>query len=126
MKIDWMDSERVVYTDGRKHPPASETYLQGHSVGRFDGTTLVVETTNFKDNAMGLSMALPGSTQKKLIERFALGDDRKSLVYSGVLEDPIYLSQPVQWSSKLEYRPTMVQSNQKCDPQVARKFLSEK
>jgi len=126
MKVDWMDSERVVYTDGRKHPPASETFLQGHSVGRFEGTTLVVETTNFKDNAMGLSMALPGSTQKKLVERFALGDDRKTLVYSGVLEDPVYLSQPVQWSSKLEYRPTMVHSNQKCDPEVARRFLSEK
>ena len=126
MKIDWMDSERVVYTDGRKHPPASDTFLQGHSVGRFEGTTLVVETTNFKDNAMGLSMALPGSTQKRLTERFALGEDRKSLVYSGVLEDPVYLSQPVQWSSKLEYRPTMVHSNQKCDPEVARRFLSEK
>jgi hypothetical protein len=126
MKIDWMDSERVVYTDGRKHPPASEAFLQGHSVGRWEGTTLVVETTNFNDNAMGLSMALPGSTQKRMTERFALGDDRKSLVYSGVLEDPVYLSQPVQWSSKLEYRPTMVHSNQKCDPEVARKFLSEK
>jgi uncharacterized protein DUF6152 len=126
MKVDWMDSERVVYTDGRKHPPASETFLQGHSVGRFEGTTLVVETTNFKENAMGLSMALPGSTQKKLVERFALGDDRKTLVYSGVLEDPIYLSQPVQWASRLEYRPTMVHSNQKCDPEVARRFLSEK
>jgi hypothetical protein len=125
MKIDWMDSERTVYTDGRKHPPVSETFLQGHSIGRWEGTTLVVETTNFKDNAMGLSMALPGSTQKKLTERFALGDDRKSLVYSGVLEDPVYLSQPVQWSSKLEYRPTMVPSNQKCDPEVARKFLQQ-
>ena len=75
---------------------------------------------------MGLSMALPGSTQKKLTERLALGADRKSLVYSGVLEDPVYLSQPVPWSSKLEYRPSMVHSNQKCDPEVARKFLSEK
>jgi len=125
MKVDWMDSERVVYTDGRKHP-AADTFLQGHSIGRWEGTTLVVETTNFKDNAMGLSMALPGSTQKKLSERFTLSEDHKTLVYSGVLEDPVYLTQPVQWSSKLEYRPSMVHSNQKCDPAVARKFLSEK
>ena len=69
------------------------------------------------------SMALPGSTQKRLIERFALGDDRKTLRYSGVLEDPVYLAQPVQWSSTLEYRPAMVHSNQKCDVEVARKFL---
>jgi hypothetical protein len=125
MKIDWMDSERTIYVDGRAHPPASQTFQHGHSVGRWEGSTLVVETTNFKENAMGLSMALPGSTQKRLTERFALGDDRKSLVYSGVLEDPVYLSQPVQWSSKLEYRPTMTPSNQKCDPEVARKFLQQ-
>ena len=123
MKVDWMDSERTVYVDGRTHPPAGETFLQGHSVGRWEGNTLVVDTTNFKDNPMGLSMSLPGSTQKRLTERFALGDDRKSLIYSGVIEDPVYLSQPVQWSSKLEYRPTMVHSNQKCDPEVARRFL---
>ena len=123
MKIDWMDSERTVYLDGRKHPPATETSLQGHSVGRWEGNTLIVETTNFKDNPMGLSMALPGSTEKRLSERFALGDDRKTLIYSGTLEDAAYLSQPVQWSSKLEYRPTMAHSNQKCDPELARKFL---
>lgn len=123
IKVDWMDSERTVFIDGRKHPPASETFLQGHSIGRWDNTTLIVETTNFKENPMGLSMTLPGSAQKRLTERFALGDDRRSLVYSGVIEDPVYLSQPVQWSAKLEYRPTMVASNQKCDPEVARKFL---
>jgi hypothetical protein len=125
MKVDWMDSERSVFLDGRKHPPASETFLQGHSVGRWEGNTLVVETTNFKDNAMGLSMALPGSTQKRLTERFALGDDRKSLIYSGAMEDAVYLSQPVTWTSKLEYRPTMAPSNQKCDKEIARKFLQQ-
>jgi hypothetical protein len=123
LKVDWMDSQRTVYLDGRKHPPATQTFLHGHSTGRWDGTTLVVDTTNFSQNSMGLSMALPGSTQKRLTERFALGDDRKTLRYSGVLEDPVYLAQPVQWSSMLEYRPGMVHSNQKCDVEVARKFL---
>ena len=125
MKVDWMDSERTIFLDGRKHPPAGETFLQGHSVGRWDGSALLVETTNFKDNAMGLSMALPGSTQKRLNERFALSDDRKTLIYSGVMEDTAYLSQPVTWTSKLEYRPTMVPSNQKCDKEIARKFLQQ-
>ena len=27
MKIDWMNSERTIFLDGRKHPPASETFL---------------------------------------------------------------------------------------------------
>ena len=125
MNVDWMESQRIVYLDGRKHPPASETSLHGHSVGRWEGKTLVVETTNFKEHPMGLSMSLPGSTQKRLTERFALGEDGKTLIYSGVIEDPVYLVKPVQWSGKWEYRPTMRHSNQKCDVEVARKFLAQ-
>ena len=74
---------------------------------------------------MGLSTSLPGSTQKKLIERFALSPDKKNLIYSGVIEDPVYLSKPVEWTGRWEYRPTMQHSNQKCDLEVARKFLRD-
>jgi hypothetical protein len=123
MKVDWMDSERTVYLDGRAHPPSPQTSLQGHSVGRWDGTTLVVETTNFKEHPMGLSLSMPSSTQKKLTERFALSTDGKTLIYSGTLEDPVYLAKPVEWSGKWEYRPTMKPSGQKCDVGVASKFL---
>lgn len=34
LKVDWMDTERV-YLDGRGHPPAAQTFLHGHSVGRW-------------------------------------------------------------------------------------------
>jgi len=124
MKVDWMDSERIIYLDGRKHPPASETSLHGHSVGRWEKDTLVVETTNFKDHPMGLSTSLPSSAQKRLTERFALGPDGTTLIYSGVIEDPVYLTRPVEWSGHWEYRPNMPHSNEKCDINVARKFLS--
>jgi hypothetical protein len=125
MDVDWMESRRIVYLDGRKHPPASQTFLHGHSVGRWEGSALVVETTNFTEHAMGLSMSVPGSAQRRLTERFVLGEDRKSLLYSGVVEDPVYLAKPAQWSGKWEYRPAMRHSNQKCDIEVARKFLQQ-
>jgi len=125
MNVDWMDSQRMVYLDGRAHPPASQTSLHGHSVGRWEGNALVVETTNFNEHPNGLSMSLPGSAQKRLTERFALGEDGKSLIYSGVVDDPVYLTKAVQWSGKWEYRPNMPHSNQKCDIEVARKFLRQ-
>jgi hypothetical protein len=124
MKVDWMDSERIVYLDGRAHPPAAQTSLQGHSVGRWDGKTLVVETTNFKDHPIGLSLSMPSSTQKKLTERFALSPDGKTLLYSGTLEDPVYLAKPVEWSGKWEYRPAMKPSGEKCNIEVASRFLA--
>ena len=73
---------RVRALDGRKHPPAGETLLLGHSVGRWEGNTLVVETTNFKDHPMGLSTSLPSSAGKRLTERFSLSPDGKNLIYS--------------------------------------------
>jgi hypothetical protein len=44
---------------------------------------------------------------------------------SGVIEDPVYLARPVEWSGQWMYRPNMPHSNEKCDLQVAHKFLSE-
>jgi hypothetical protein len=123
LDVDWMDTERTVFLDGRKHPPANQTSLHGHSTGRWDGKALVVETTNFSEHPMGLSTSLPSSTQKRLTERFELSPDGKSLVYSGTVEDPVYLTKPIEWTGRWEYRPGMPHSNQKCDVEVARRFL---
>lgn len=125
MKVDWMDSERTIFLDGRPHPPAGETFLHGHSVGRWEGDTLVVETTNFREHPIGLSMSLPGSARKRVTERFRLGQDRKGLSYSGMIDDPVYLARPVEWSRQWLYRPNMAHSNEKCDLAVARKFLGD-
>ena len=86
---------------------------------------LVVDTTNFRDHASGLSMSLPSSTRKHLTERFRVSEDGKGLMYSGVIEDPEYLARPVEWSGQWLYRPNMPHSNQKCDVEVARKFLGD-
>jgi hypothetical protein len=125
IKTDWMDTVRTVYLDGRQHPASTQTSLHGHSIGRWDGKVLVVDTTNFKEHSSGLTTTLPSSTQKKLVERFELGDDGKTLIYSGTVEDPVYLSAPGQFSATWEYRPTMPFSNQKCDVQIARQFLKD-
>ena len=124
LDVDWMDSTRTVYLDGRKHPPASETFLHGHSVGRWEDKVLVVETTNFKEHPMGLSTSVPSSTQKKVTERFELSPDGKQLLYSGTVEDPVILAKPGTWTGRWEYRPNMPLSDQKCDVELARKFLT--
>jgi hypothetical protein len=126
IKTDWMDTTRTVYLDGRHpHPPAGQKFLHGHSIGHWEGKTLVVETTNFTEHPMGLSTGVPSSDQKKLVEKFSLNEDGKSLTYAGTIDDPKYLTQQAQWSGRLEYRPGMPQSNQKCNVDVARKFLND-
>ncbi|HTM05060.1 MAG TPA: DUF6152 family protein [Vicinamibacterales bacterium] len=126
IKTDWMDTERTVYLDNRKRPAPTQTFLHGFSLGHWEGKTLVVETTNFKEHASGISTTIPSSTQKKLTERFELGDDGKTLKYSGSVEDPVYLTGPGAFSASWEYRPSMPFSNQKCDVKIARQFLTAK
>jgi len=125
MKVDWMDSERTIFLEGRKHPAANQTFLHGHSIGRWEGDTLIAETTNFKEYSIGLSTRLPGSAKKRVIERFRLGQGGRVLMYSGVVEDPAYLTRPVEYSGQWQYRPNMPHSNEKCDLTVARKFLDD-
>ena len=57
---------RTVYMDGRPHLPPHIRQWLGHSVGRWEGDTLVIETTNFTDHT-----SFNGSgEQLHLIERF--------------------------------------------------------
>jgi hypothetical protein len=125
INVDWLDSERTIWLDGREHPPATETSLHGHSTGHWEGEALVVDSRNFSYNPIGLSMALPSSTGKHLSERFEVSADGKQMLYSGVLEDPEYLAAPVEWSGTWEYRPDMQASNEACDLDTARKFLDD-
>ncbi len=123
--VDWMSSERVVYLDGRGHPANGKPSLHGHSIGHWEGATLVVDTAQFSEHKQGNSMSLPSGPGKHLLERFTLSDDRKHVRYDTVLEDPEYLAAPVAYSSEWDYRPDLTPSGLACDLDVARRFLKE-
>jgi hypothetical protein len=125
MTIDWLDTKRTVWLDGREHPAATETFQHGHSTGHFEGKALVVDSTNFAPNPIGFTMGLPSGTGKHLIERFEVSADGKQLTYSGTMEDPEFLTAPASWSGMLEYRPEMQLSNETCDLEAAQKFLDD-
>lgn len=124
MMIDWLDSVRTVWLDGRQ-PPAEERFLQGFSTGHWDGDALVIESSNFTAHDMGLAMNLPGSEQKHLMERLEVSADGREMLYSGVMTDPVYLSGPVEWSGTWQYSPALEHSNESCDLEAARCFLDD-
>jgi len=80
---------RVVPVDGRAHPPASVRKYLGDSIGHWEGTTLVVDTTNFTDrtNFRGASERL------HLIERFTRAD-ANTLRYEFTVDDPASFTKP--------------------------------
>jgi hypothetical protein len=81
---------RVVPTDGRPHLPATVRLWKGDSVGRWEGDTLVVDTTNFRpdNNGNTLGGRLRGSDEfLHVIERFSLAD-ADTILYRFTVDDP--------------------------------------
>jgi hypothetical protein len=66
---------RHVLTDGRPLPKNPNPTWAGYSVGKWDGDTLVADTTGFNDKAaLGLGMGHPRSEALHIIERFRRRD----------------------------------------------------
>jgi len=82
---------RTIYMDGRDQAAGSAPTWMGHSIGRWEGHTLIVETSNFKAGYIRTNGA-PHSDQARLTERYYRYGD--ILTYLVILEDPTYLSQP--------------------------------
>jgi hypothetical protein len=121
---DWMDADRIVYLDGRE-PPEDELFLHGYSLGSWESETLVVETTNYSPNGAGITLGLPSSERKHLVERFTLGESGTELHYSYVLADPEYLSEPLTGDAYLTYRPDAQPTDIPCDADSASRYLTE-
>src|SRR5262249_42964638 len=89
----------VVYLDGRKHPPVDEARRitwYGHSTGRWEGDTLVVDTIGpfFGSPMMNLdTRGHPMSDQLHLIERFTR-TSYDTLNYELTVEDPKAFTKP--------------------------------
>jgi hypothetical protein len=87
---------RRIYTDGRGHPPADELFplWEGHSIGHWEGDTLVVETISLREGIYDRTGA-PHSDQARVTERIRKIDadtieDRITVV------DPVVLTKPWQ------------------------------
>ena len=92
---------RVIRMDGQ-HPPAHVRRWMGDSIGRWEGDTLVIETTNFNDKTQ-----FRGSSENlKVTERISRLDGN-TLLYRFTVEDPATWDRP--WSGEYPW----VLSNEK-------------
>ena len=91
----WMQT-RTIWTDGRRHPDPEEldpTYM-GHSVGHWEGDTLVVDTVGIL-NELPFTFGAWHSDSFHLTEHIHLSpDDPDVLVNEMLMEDPEALAEP--------------------------------
>ncbi len=80
--LEMIHDARVVRIDS-EHPGPESTYWLGDSVGRWDGDTLVVDTTNFKVGGRGFRA---GTENTHVVERFTRQPDG-NILYRFTVED---------------------------------------
>ncbi len=86
--VEMVHDVRIIRMNAEHDPPDVRKWL-GDSVGRWEGDTLVVDTTNFRDRP-----ALSGASRNlHVIERFRRIDDR-TLLYSFTVDDPTVWTEP--------------------------------
>jgi hypothetical protein len=81
---------RRIYTDGRTHPEDPDLTLHGHSIGHWDGDTLIVDTTAIVPQAYiatSEAVGIPNNGDMHIVERFHLAEPN-------VLHDDLEITAP--------------------------------
>ena len=107
-----------------KHPSGVKPSRHGHSIGHWEGETLVIDTTAYEPNASGNGGNVPSSSQKHTVERLTLTPERTRLRYEITVEDPVYLTKPAILTQQWDHRPDLQFSprSEACDPKVAARY----
>lgn len=110
---EWMDVKRVIHMDMKEHPKNGPRSSLGHSIGRMEGETLVIETANYSAGVLNQYVEQPGQPTKGLlhsaaltsVERLSLDPARQRLVVEIDLSDPEFFKQAFP-RSRNEYAPS--------------------
>jgi len=89
IQIEMLGGARVIPTDGRPHTSQSIRQWMGDSVARWEGDTLVVETTNFSDKVLYRGAA----ENLRLVERFTRVGPSE-IDYRVTISDPTTFTRP--------------------------------
>jgi hypothetical protein len=92
---------RQIFTDGRPHPERPDPTFMGHSIGRWEGDTLVVDTIGIStDTPLGRNYGARHSDRMRMIERMTLTEG-DLLEIETTVHDPVALTEP--WMSSRVY-----------------------
>ncbi len=93
-----------IWMDGRPHPSKYADYTRsGFATGQWDGNTLVTRTTHMKASFIRKN-GPPSSDRATMTTRFYRHGNL--LMLYAVIEDPVYLSEPLIWTRNFQVSPT--------------------
>ena len=100
--VEMVHDSRIIPLDGRPHPDDRIGQWMGDSRGRFEGDTLVVETTNFVPITGRALTVFGGNPTTVLVERFTRTGEN-SIDYEFTVTDPTEYSRP--WTASIPMVP---------------------
>lgn len=104
-RVEEWDARRVFYmSEDALSDAAPEPNHLGISVGRWEGNTLVVETTDVAFPFLDAE-GTPISDSASMVERYTLSEDELALDYEVIVTDPVNLVEPAVWENTWIYRP---------------------
>jgi hypothetical protein len=106
-------SFRPIYLDGRPHPKDADPSYYGHSVGKWEGDTLVVDTVGFNERGWIDAYGTPTTTQLHLTEKFTRLD-YKTIRYEITVDDPGAYTAPFTAGMLMTFQPGREQFEYMC------------
>jgi uncharacterized protein DUF6152 len=82
--------ERVIHMNMAQHPANITPSYAGHSIGRWEGDVLVVDTIGFEPGV--LAAPVKHSNQLHIVERYTLDPEKWALTREYVATDPVYFT----------------------------------
>jgi hypothetical protein len=127
MLAEFPGDTRQVFLDGRVHPKELDSTWLGHSIGRWEGDTLVVDTVGFNDKSWlgGVANPYPHTEMMHLVERYRR-PNLGHLELEMTVEDPGAFKKPwvVKRASNLD--PTVEIMEYICENEKDLKHLPDK
>jgi len=103
MRLEEYDTVRTIHMNPKAVAPAAHT-LHGFSRGRWEGTTLVVETDHIAAGYFDHE-GTPQSDQIRTVERFTPNPDRSRLDYTLTTTDPVNFERPFTLTRYFLWKP---------------------
>ena len=91
--------ERVIHMNMTAHPANITPSYAGHSIGRWEGDALVVDTVGFEPGV--LAAPVKHSDRLHIVERYSLDPEKWVLTREFVAEDPVYFTDQYKGSDQV-------------------------
>tara|TARA_E500000331_G_scaffold358316_1_gene424214 strand:+ start:6068 stop:6808 length:741 start_codon:yes stop_codon:yes gene_type:complete len=88
-------SDRIIYMDGRNHPENGSLSALGHSIGWYEGSSLVIDTINISAAIADDTLNIHHADNARFIERYTLNGDGTRLHGQFTLIDPVMFLEPL-------------------------------